>query len=88
MGREGWNRSVSRWFGTAPLSKKQMELQMEKKSDRPGNKGESGTAKKDQPGHVGGDQARKAEEWGGGTKASKGAVSKEDKRNPNSSAKS
>lgn len=61
---------------------------MEKKSDRPRNKGESGTAKKNQPGHVGGDHARKAQEWGGGTKAAKGAVGKEDKRNPNSSAKS
>jgi hypothetical protein len=60
---------------------------MQKKSDRPKNKGESGTTKKSQPGHVGGDEARKAQEWGGGSKASKGAVTKDDKRNPNSSAK-
>ncbi|WP_026620858.1 hypothetical protein [Ensifer sp. WSM1721] len=58
---------------------------MQNKSDRPKDKGESGTAKKNQPGHVGGDAARKAQEWGGGSKASKGP--KDDKRNPNSSAK-
>jgi len=60
---------------------------MQNKSDRPKSKGESGTAKKNQPGHVGGDEARKAQEWGGGSKASKGSVAKDDKRNPNSSAK-
>ncbi len=60
---------------------------MEKKSDRPRDKGESGTAKKNQPGRVGGDHARKAQEWGGGSKASKGPVTKDDKNNPNSSAK-
>lgn len=60
---------------------------MEKKSDRAKNKGESGTAKKNQPGHVGGDEARKSQEWGGGSKASKGSVSQSDKHNPNSSAK-
>jgi hypothetical protein len=60
---------------------------MQKKSDRPKNKGESGTTKQNQPGHVGGDEARKAQEWGGGSKASKGPVTKDDKRNPNSSAK-
>ncbi len=52
---------------------------MEHKPDRPKTKGESGTAKKNQPGHVGGDEARKAKEWGGGSKASKGEVSREDK---------
>ena len=61
---------------------------MEHKPDRAKTKGESGTAKKNQPGHVGGDEARKAQEWGGGSKASKGDISREDKRNPNSSAKS
>ncbi|MDK1384660.1 hypothetical protein QN224_04470 [Sinorhizobium sp. 8-89] len=60
---------------------------MANKSDRPKNKGESGTAKKNQPGHVGGDDARKAQQWGGGSKASKGSVSESDKHNPNSSAK-
>ncbi|MDX0853500.1 hypothetical protein CN186_22555 [Sinorhizobium medicae] len=61
---------------------------MDEKTDRAKNKGESGTAKKKQPGHVGGDEARKAQEWGGGSKASKGGVSDGDKRNPKSSAKS
>ncbi|WP_027998205.1 hypothetical protein [Sinorhizobium arboris] len=61
---------------------------MESKSDRAKTKGESGTAKKNQPGKVGGDESRKAQEWGGGTKAAKGDVSRKDKRNPNSSAKS
>ncbi|OAP36702.1 hypothetical protein AU381_19685 [Sinorhizobium glycinis] len=60
---------------------------MEKKPDRPKNKGESGTARKNQPGHVGGDQARKAQDWGGGSKGSKGPVTEKDKHNPNSSAK-
>ncbi|WP_085028415.1 hypothetical protein [Ensifer aridi] len=60
---------------------------MQNKSDLPKSKGESGTVKKNQPGHVGGDEARKAQEWGGGSKASKGSVTKDDKRNPNSSAK-
>ncbi|APG89293.1 hypothetical protein [Sinorhizobium americanum] len=60
---------------------------MEKKPDRPKNKGESGTAKKSQPGKTGGDQARNAQEWGGGSKASKGPVTEKDKHNPNSSAK-
>jgi hypothetical protein len=36
----------------------------------------------------GGDAIRQAQEWGGGSKASKGAITPEDKRNPNSSAKS
>ncbi|NRP71311.1 hypothetical protein ILFOPFJJ_02196 [Ensifer psoraleae] len=66
---------------------KPMEHEMANKSDRPKNKGESGTAKKNQPGHVGGDHARKAQQWGGGSKASKGSVSESDKHNPNSIAK-
>lgn len=36
----------------------------------------------------GGDSIRKAQEWGGGSKASKGPVTQQDKRNENSSAKS
>ena len=58
------------------------------KSSRPENKGQSGTASASRPDHVGGDHARKAQEWGGGSKASKGSVSKSDKHNENSSAKS
>ena len=37
---------------------------------------------------AGGDHIRQAQEWGGGSKASKGPMTAEDKRNPNSSAKS
>src|SRR5688572_9321014 len=36
----------------------------------------------------GGDQARKAQEWGGGSKGSKGPITAADKRNQNSSARS
>lgn len=36
----------------------------------------------------GGDAARKAQQWGGGSKASKGPVTAVDKRNENSSARS
>ena len=39
------------------------------------------------PSHRGGDAARKAQEWGGGNKAGKGPVTKDDKQNENSSAK-
>lgn len=35
----------------------------------------------------GGDSARKAQEWGGGSKGSKGPVTAPDKNNENSSAK-
>ncbi len=52
------------------------------------NKGESGTSKGSSPEHQGGDQARKAQEWGGGSKAAKGPITKSDRRNPNSSQKS
>jgi hypothetical protein len=40
------------------------------------------------PQHQGGDAVRKAEKWGGGNKASKGPITKADKQNENSSAKS
>jgi len=50
-------------------------------------KGESSTAGH-RPRHEEGDQARKAREWGGGSKAAKGPVTKADKHNENSSAKS
>lgn len=60
---------------------------MEKKPKDPADKAQSGTTHKNEPGTVGGDHVRKAQEWGGGSKGSKGAVTKEDKRNENSSAK-
>ncbi|MFC6490976.1 hypothetical protein [Nitratireductor sp. GCM10026969] len=52
------------------------------------NKATSGHVKEKAPSEKGGSQARKAQEWGGGTKAAKGPVTKEDRRNPNSSQKS
>jgi hypothetical protein len=57
-------------------------------SNQKSGKTDSGTAKDNQPGHVGGDHARKAQQWDGGSKASKGPITKQDKQNPNSSAKS
>jgi hypothetical protein len=48
----------------------------------------SGSDKSTPPDHLGGDHARKAQQWGGGSKASKGPVTPADKRNQNSSAKS
>ena len=49
---------------------------------------DKGSTKGDAPRRQGGDQARKAQQWGGGSKGSKGPVTSADKRNPNSSAKS
>jgi hypothetical protein len=51
-------------------------------------RGKDSPMKGDAPGHRGGDHVRKAQEWGGGSKGSKGPVTQSDKRNPNSSAKS
>jgi hypothetical protein len=48
----------------------------------------SGSDKAKQPSRRGGDQARKAQEWGGGSKASKGPITPDDKHNPNSSQRS
>ena len=47
----------------------------------------SGSSKKTEP-DKGGDAARKAQEWGGGSKASKGPVTSADRHNEQSSAKS
>jgi hypothetical protein len=49
--------------------------------------GDKGSTKGDATRHEGGDHVRKAQQWGGGSKGSKGAVTGADKRNPNSSAK-
>lgn len=46
-----------------------------------------GSSKKPQP-DQGGASARNAQEWGGGSKASKGPVTAADRRNEQSSAKS
>jgi hypothetical protein len=58
--------------------------------DRARNKGESASpnTKGNAPQNQGGDQARKAQEWGGGNKAGKGPLTKTDRQNDNSSAKS
>jgi hypothetical protein len=61
---------------------------MTTQKERALNKCESGTAKDSSPTHKGGDQARKAQEWGGGSKAAKGPITKADRANPNSSQKS
>ena len=52
------------------------------------NKTDSGTAKRSSPEHKGGDQARKVQEWGGGSKAAKGPIKDSDRRNRNSIQKS
>lgn len=63
---------------------------MNERTDRARNKGESASpnTKGDAPQHRGGDAARKAQEWGGGNKAGKGPITREDRQNENSSAKS
>ena len=60
---------------------------MAKDTDRAHTKGQSGTKKK-LGDRTGGDVVQQAQEHGGGSKASKGPVTDEDKRNQNSSAKS
>lgn len=56
-------------------------------TDKTSTKPASGSSKKTQP-DKGGDAARKAQEWGGGSKGSKGPVTAADKHNEQSSAKS
>lgn len=51
-----------------------------------GKRGSGGDQAKS-PDHQGGDAIRKSQQWSGGSKGSKGGVTKDDKRNPNSSAK-
>jgi hypothetical protein len=52
------------------------------------SRGGKGSTKGDATRHEGGDHVRKAQEWGGGSKGSKGPVTSADKRNQNSGAKS
>lgn len=47
----------------------------------------SGSSKSTEP-RQGGDAARKAQEWGGGSKGAKGGVTAADRQNEQSSAKS
>jgi hypothetical protein len=51
------------------------------------NKPLGGSDKSTAP-HRGGDAVQNAEQWGGGSKGSKGPITPTDKHNPNSSAKS
>ncbi|UUP18138.1 hypothetical protein [Nitratireductor thuwali] len=60
---------------------------MNAKRDHEIRKAESGSAKGNAPSEKGGSQARKAQEWSGGTKAPKGPITEEDRKNPNSSQK-
>ncbi len=53
---------------------------------RTGKRG-SGSDKAKSPDRQGGDAVRKAQQWNGGSKGSKGGVARKDRRNPNSSAK-
>jgi hypothetical protein len=56
--------------------------------DQVSNKQGSGSDRGRSPDRAGGDHVRKAQQWSGGSKASKGPVTPADKRNQNSSAKS
>ena len=66
----------------------QREVRMADRESEISGKPASGGDKAKRPKKEGGDQVRKAQEWGGGSKASKGPVIQADKRNENSSAKS
>jgi len=54
--------------------------------NRVSGKPASGSAKSTEPAE-GGDHVRKAQEWGGGSKGSKGGITTTDRQNENSSAK-
>jgi hypothetical protein len=71
----------------APEVLQEMEAQMPDSKKPISNKRASGSDKAVHPSKEGGSQQQKAQEWGGGSKASKGSVTSADKRNENSSAK-
>jgi hypothetical protein len=58
--------------------------------NRARNKGRSASphTKGNAPQHRGGDHLRKAQKWGGRNKAGKGPITRTDRQNANSSAKS
>ena len=58
------------------------------KEDQISNKRASGSDKPTPPDKKGGNPVQNAEKWGGGSKGSKGPVTRADKQNENSSAKS
>jgi hypothetical protein len=64
-----------------------MEAQMPGREKPVSNERASGSNKAVHPSKEGNGQQQKAQEWGGGSKASKGSVTRADKRNENSSAK-
>jgi hypothetical protein len=64
-----------------------MEVPMPNRENPISNKRANGSDKAVHPSKEGGSQQQKAQEWGGGSKASKGSVTSADKRNENSSAK-
>jgi hypothetical protein len=72
----------------ATFGREIVETQMPERATQRPSKATSGRQKGTRPRHSGGDSVRKAQAWGGGTKAGKGAVTRADKRNPHSSAKS
>ncbi|HEX2115577.1 MAG TPA: hypothetical protein VHM01_14320, partial [Alphaproteobacteria bacterium] len=72
----------------ATFAGKIAETHMPERATQRSSKATSGRHKGTRPRQSGGDSVRKAQAWGGGTKAGKGAVTRADKRNPNSSAKS
>jgi hypothetical protein len=71
----------------AGSSGRSMEASMADRQNPVSGKRASGSDKTTPPARSGGDQARKAQQWGGGSKASKGPISEADRRNENSSAK-
>jgi hypothetical protein len=83
MGRKTGVGTLSRSRGFAG----KMEAQMPDREKPISNKRASGSDKAVHPSKEGGSQQQKAQEWGGGSKASKGKVTSADKRNENSSAK-
>jgi hypothetical protein len=64
-----------------------MEVPMPNRENPISNKRANGSDKAVHPSKEGGSQQQKAQEWGGGSKVSKGSVTSADKRNENSSAK-
>ncbi|MGI6852719.1 hypothetical protein [Mesorhizobium sp. 1B3] len=76
--------------GTIPIggsSVARMEASMADRQNKISGKRASGSDKSVPPAHRGGDQAREAQQWSGGSNAPKGPITTADKRNENSSAK-
>jgi hypothetical protein len=80
---------AEQWLGHPRFASWQEEMAMPDIDKHARNKAKSGSPNTEgnAPLHQGGDQVRKAQKWGGGNKASKGPITKEDRQNENSSAK-